>query len=197
MPWSAVYFAEIDWTNAVLIPILTSITVGIPLAIYTGVVTTRLMSFNVAKAEAIQTVMELPVKLRGAGDPYQAEQILRVLFLGIRNRLNADRHYEAADALLIHNEVLERRALKFILDGLNEEEKASIRESRHVGMDMPRWREIMGRDFWGSDQSAFDALIPIHRLRPNYLRTFAIARIPQVAVRSDCGDCCENCNRTL
>ena len=45
-------FAEIDWTNGVALPLIMSFTVGVALAIYTGLIASRIFAFFQARYKA-------------------------------------------------------------------------------------------------------------------------------------------------
>lgn len=65
--------ASIDWTNAVIIPIL----IGIPLAIYTGLVATRVFAFFQMRYRAVTWLYELKEVLEPNKDRQTKEDFMR------------------------------------------------------------------------------------------------------------------------
>ncbi len=55
----AVSLAEIDWTNAVKIPLVMDVTIGLLLSIYTGLIASRIFAFFQVRAKAVTWIFEL------------------------------------------------------------------------------------------------------------------------------------------
>jgi hypothetical protein len=70
----------VDITNGIIVPILTSIIVGIPLAIYTGLVGSRMTEFKQARTAAAVEVLFMGRKLIEAGDIIRATQGMGEVF---------------------------------------------------------------------------------------------------------------------
>ncbi len=185
----------IDLVNAVAVPFVVSLVVGIPLAIYAGLVGSRLVGFYETRTAAVQELMFLPRALSEAGNIRKANLRLAEMWAATRVAFNGQNQAEASA----------------VLDRLNREAIGFYRHAFLTQMSLAEINAVMGdaqamsEERWFSmscgiieqNTIGLNQLREIESLEPNYSVIFEVPTLGRWLRRSDCGDCCSNCKRVL
>ncbi len=88
--------AAIDWVNAVIIPFVKDLTVGVLLAVYTGIVVARLVAFRDIKGAAVREIADLRRSLLATANLQEAIVMLTGFLEAPKVAFAADDQWPAA-----------------------------------------------------------------------------------------------------
>lgn len=159
--------AELNMTNEVVVPIVISVFVGIPLAIYTGIVSSRLVTFAQAKTSAIASLIELPVIIYAANNIYVANHLLINIWVQPHAALLMEGQTEAASKLIGLRNELHQIYQNKLKAALTTDELRQLAISRD---DFPvtRWRKICDTAFANYGKESAHYSQGIHQIPLNY-----------------------------
>lgn len=203
MPQPLIENHGIDLVNALLVPLALAASVGVLLSIYTGLVASRVFAFFQLRGRAIYWSVEIIGLMHERNQSY-GEFALALLLKTAP--LSAD--------FTTHGHVAASKTI------LRISRKVNIEAASICGAEIAKDESVIRdakapRDFAVRISNYYKTLevlkIEMEQMKPNYWAILTPQFFPryigatrsksffdEIAVRrSDCGDCCENCNKTV
>jgi hypothetical protein len=169
MALSTFEWEKVDWTNAVYIPLILAIPVATAVAIYTGIVVTRMVAFQTFKLDAVKEIARLRKTLFDTENLLAALVELTQFLEAPKIGFASEDQWPAARRMReISNRI--RKQFKERLETAATEAGFSDKE----GVNGPTWRSIQRAVINASIPLIGEAVKEIDSLRPDLWRVLGL-----------------------
>lgn len=193
--------ATFDWAADVFVPLLLALTIGVLLSIYTGLVASRMFAFLQVRAKAVMWGVDIVGVLGSRYRTYGEFQNALIACSGVVAELASLGHYSASN--LIHAEMDAYLRTAAAMCGVALDRNWQPKGDAFVPVGFNDRLLALHRERWERMQQIaaitpnYEAIVtpepfPVYIGDPRHVGRSAFS-----GRRSDCGNCCENCNRTI
>ncbi|MBI5693665.1 MAG: hypothetical protein HZC55_26610 [Verrucomicrobia bacterium] len=172
---------------------IVTLVVGGPLSVYLAFVVNRFATFRQTKFSALTEIALLQKLTLETDNCLKAQVAIRAILEVPVAALAVEKQISAARAL---HKLRGRLREYFLTEFAVEMAKRGI--TRYARLEGDDWVEAQQAIYMRARSVIRDAVKAIERLEPDYVQIFLGLPMEKPRPRrSDCGDCCDNCNRTI
>lgn len=182
----------VDPVNAIIIPVIVALAVGIPLAVYTGVISSRLQTFKEIRIAALTEFVAIDPKLIASANKFEFSTTLSMLWKAQEVAFIAERHFAAAESLNKLGDSYRKSYRKGVYSRFTKDE---LNDLDRVSRD--RWATQIVEFAYEDSSRQQHVRETIENMKPDYGVIFEIPSLARWLRRSDCCETCKSHQRPV